>query len=59
MDPLSTSIAVLLSDPKSADLFEQFLNERCFLKNVTPATLDGMRRRGRRYSERSTRNRRS
>ena len=31
MDPLSTSIAVLLSDPKSAALSEQFLNERCFL----------------------------
>lgn len=40
MDPLSTSNPVSHSDPKSADLFAQFLNERRFLKNVTPATLE-------------------
>jgi site-specific recombinase XerD len=41
MDPLSTSNTGSHSDPKSpTDLFKQFLNERRFLKNVTPATLE-------------------
>lgn len=41
MDLLSTSNAVSHSDPKSsADLFREFLTERRFLKNVTPATLE-------------------
>jgi hypothetical protein len=41
MDLLSASTAVSHSDPKStADLFKEFLNERRFLKNVTPATLE-------------------
>jgi len=43
MDPLSTSVVechVDLLSPSSATLFEQFLNERRYLKNVTPDTID-------------------
>jgi len=43
MDPLSASVDESRTDllpSSSAALFEQFLNERCYLKNVTADTID-------------------
>ena len=41
MDPLSAENAFSPSDLlSSADLFKQFLNERRYLKNVTPDTIE-------------------
>src|SRR3954453_23354881 len=41
MDPLATSVVDPHRDPlSSAVLFDQFLNERRYLKNVTPDTIE-------------------
>src|SRR5690349_17184729 len=40
MDPLSASVVEQRTDLLSASLFKQFLDERRYLKNVTPDTIE-------------------